>query len=280
MHFGIFMGPTDESISIDALAIAVEETGFESIWVPQHSHVPVSRKSPWPGGPELPRGHKAGLDPFIALGIAATVTTKLRLGTGACVVPEHDPIHLAKAVATVDFVSDGRMLFGVGAGWNIEEVADHGVTASQRWAAMEDRIAAAKVIWANEEAEYHGPYADFERMWQWPKPIQDPHPPILVAGQSRRSMEHAAVYGDAWMPYVGFEGLPVSEKAAELNERAAALGRGPLPVTIFGLPVEEGVAEPYLVPEVERLIYRLPPAPADTVLPMLARAAEIVSGLR
>lgn len=279
MHFGIFMGPTDESIAIDMLAPAVEAAGFESLWVPQHSHIPVSRKSPWPGGPELPRGHKAGLDPFIALGIAAAATTTLRLGTGACVVPEHDAIHLAKAVATVDFVSGGRMLFGVGSGWNLEEVAGHGVAAEQRWDAMEDKIAAAKVIWANEESEYHGTYADFEPMWQWPKPVQDPHPPILVAGQSRRSMQHAANYGDGWMPYAGFEEVSVVEKAGRLNEMAAAVGRGPLPITIFGLPVENGVAEPYLVPEVDRLIYRLPPAPAETVLPLLETAAEIMAGL-
>ena len=207
------------------------------------------------------------------------MTTTLRLGTGACVVPEHDPIHLAKAVATLDFVSGGRMLFGIGAGWNLEEVADHGVAPSQRWAAMEDRIAAAKEIWRKEEAEYHGPHADFERMWQWPKPIQDPHPPILVAEQGLKSMQHAAAYGDAWMPYVGFESVAVRQKAEQLNELAAAQGRGPLPLTIFGLPVEEGAAEPYLVPEVERLIYRLPPAPPSTVLPLLGRAAELVNGI-
>ena len=279
MHFGIFMGPTDESIAIDVLATAVEDAGFESLWVPQHSHIPVSRRSPWAGGPELPRGHKAGLDPFVALGIAAAATTTLRLGTGACVVPEHDAIHLAKALATVDFVSNGRFLFGIGAGWNLEEVADHGVSAAERWAVMKDRVAAAKQIWANEEAEYHGEHVDFDRMWQWPKPVQDPHPPVLVAGQSMKSMEHAAAYGDEWMPYAGFEDVAVGEKAAELNALAAGYGRGPLPVTIFGVPVETGAVDRYLVPEVGRVIYRLPPAPASTVLPLLEQAAGIVSRL-
>jgi probable F420-dependent oxidoreductase len=279
MKFGIFTGPTDKSMRIDVLAPAIEEAGFESLWVPQHSHIPTSRRSPWSGGPELPRGHKAGLDPFVALGIAATVTTSLRLGTGACVVPEHDPIHLAKAVATVDFVSGGRMLFGVGAGWNAEELESHGVDPAHRWDVMADRIAAVKHIWANEEAEYHGPYADFERMWQWPKPVQTPHPPVLVAGQGMRAMRHAAAYGDGWMPYAGFEDVSVAAKAERLNALAAERGRGPLTVTIFGLPVEEGVAEPYMVPEVERLIYRLPPAPASVVLPLLGRAAGIIADL-
>jgi probable F420-dependent oxidoreductase len=275
MDFGIFMGPTDESMSISALAPIVEEMGFESLWVPQHSHIPVAHDTEWGGGNALPRGHMAGLDPFIALGAAATVTTNLKLGTGACIVPAYDAIHLAKQTSTVDFMSRGRLLFGVAVGWNTQEIANHRSDPAHRWAITRDRLAAVKEIWANDEATYHGAHENFDPIWQWPKPIQSPHPPILVGGSGPAALRHAAAYGDEWMPFVGFGDFDVAAKMDELNTLAAEQGRGPIPTTVFGLPVEDGAADAYVAPGVTRLVFRLPPAAAEVVLPLLAHAKVI-----
>jgi probable F420-dependent oxidoreductase len=183
MKIGISMFPTDYSITPADLAQAAEERGFESLWFPEHTHIPTSRKSPWPGGPNLPDVYKQSLDPFLALTAAATATKRIRLATGICLVVERDPIHTAKNVATLDYLSGGRFIFGIGGGWNAEEMANHGTVFKTRFALMRERIEAMKAIWTSDIAEYHGEHVNFDPMWAWPKPVQKPHPPIILGGE-------------------------------------------------------------------------------------------------
>lgn len=277
MDFGIFMGPTDESIRVDTMAAAVEELGFDSYWVPEHSHIPVEGVTPWAGGGELPRGYKRGLEPWVALAAAAAATSRILLGTGCTLVPEHDPIHLAKRIATVDLLSGGRVLVGVAAGWHMKELANHGIDPADRWEIMQDRTEAMRAIWMSDEPEYHGSHVDFDPIWQWPKPVQQPHPPILVGGNHKRGMRHTVAYGDGWMPFVGREQLPMADRLEQLNEMAAAAGRDPIPATVFGVRAEHDHVEQYLVPGVERIVIRLGPGPAEEVLPQLGQAATLAA---
>ncbi len=181
MKFGISIFDTDYAIRIDEVAHAAEERGFESLWVPEHTHIPTSRRSPWPGGTELPKEYWHTHDPFVSLAVAAAATTKLKIATGVCLVVERDPITLAKEVASLDFLSGGRFIFGVGGGWNAEEMENHGTDFGKRWRVLRERILAMKEIWTNEEAEFHGKFVNFEPIWSYPKPVQKPHPPILLA---------------------------------------------------------------------------------------------------
>ena len=206
MKIGISMFPTDYSIRPDELAQAAEERGFESLWFPEHTHIPTSRKSPWPGGPVLPDVYKQSLDPFLALMAAATVTKRIKLATGICLVVERDPIHTAKNVATLDYLSGGRFIFGIGGGWNAEEMANHGTAFKTRFTLMRERIEAMKAIWTNDVAEYHGEHVDFDPLWAWPKPVQKPHPPIIVGGEFPHGAKRAIAYGNGWMP-IGGRGL-------------------------------------------------------------------------
>ena len=200
MKFGITMFPADFAMDPVALGRAVEERGFESLWFPEHTHIPTSRKSPWPGGPELPREYYHTHDPFVALGAVAATTTNLKLGTGICLVVERDPITTAKEVASLDFLSNGRFLFGIGGGWNLEEMENHGTDPDKRWKLMRERVLAMKEIWAKDEAEFHGKLVDFDPIWSWPKPVQKPHPPIYVGGGGPHTFQRVVEYGDAWLP--------------------------------------------------------------------------------
>ena len=182
MKFGVAIFPTDYSISMTELAPAAEQLGFESLWVAEHSHIPTSRLSAWPGGSELPKQYFHTLDPFVALTAAALASRTLRVATGICLVVQRDPIHTAKQVASLDHISNGRFLFGVGAGWNREEMADHGTDFDTRFRLMRERVEAMKAIWTQDEAEYHGELVNFDPMWCWPKPVQKPHPPVLLGG--------------------------------------------------------------------------------------------------
>ncbi|HET9772410.1 MAG TPA: TIGR03619 family F420-dependent LLM class oxidoreductase, partial [Acidimicrobiia bacterium] len=179
MRIGITMFPTSYAIRVTDLGRAVEERGFESLFVPEHTHIPTSRRSDWPGGGPLPEEYRHTLDPFAALAAVAAVTERIRLGTGICLVVERDPITTAKEVATLDLLSGGRFEFGVGGGWNLEEMANHGTDPATRFALLRERLLAMREIWTNDEAEFHGRFVDFEPLWQWPKPVQRPHPPVL-----------------------------------------------------------------------------------------------------
>jgi probable F420-dependent oxidoreductase len=276
MQFGVSIFPTDYGIDVAELGRALEERGFESLFFPEHTHIPTSRESPWPGGPELPREYSHTLDPFVALGVVAAVTTTLKLGTGICLVTEHDPINLAKQVATVDHVSGGRFLFGIGAGWNFEEMRHHGSDPAHRWGIVRERIRAMQRIWTQDAAAYAGKYDRFDPIWQWPKPVQQPHPPILIGGNAPGTFKRVLDYGDAWFPIMG-RGAPIEEQIAELNRQAAARGRDPIPVTLSGVRADAAEVERLAASGVTRCVFGLPAAGADQVMPLLDRYAAVIA---
>jgi probable F420-dependent oxidoreductase len=279
MKIGLTMFPTDYSIGPAELARAAEERGFESLWFPEHSHIPAKRESPWPGGAELPKMYYDVLEPFVALAAAAAVTKSLKLATGICLVVQRDPIQTAKQVATLDRVSGGRFLFGIGAGWNAEEIRNHGTDPKQRIPLLRERILAMKEIWTKSKAEYHGRFVDFDPIMTWPKPLQKPHPPIHVGGGFPRAAKRAIEYGDGWMPIHGRDSI--HERLPEFRRMAQESGRDPatLEVSIFGAPAEHGALAKAREAGVARAILGLPPEPADKILPLLDRCAALMQSL-
>ncbi len=277
MRYGAFIFATDYAIRPDDLGRALEERGFESLWVPEHTHIPASRRSAWPGGGDLPREYWHTLDPFVALGAAAAVTSRLMLGTGICLVIERDPIALAKEVATLDWISRGRVLFGIGGGWNAEEMEHHGTDFPSRWKLLRERIAAMKEIWTKDEAEYHGKFVNFDRMWAFPKPVQKPHPPILMGGAGPHARQRAVDFDGHWLPIGGRAAEPLQESLADLRARAEKAGRDPATVTVsmFGVPADEGRLAGLRDAGVHRAIFGLPPAGRDKVLSLLDRYADL-----
>jgi probable F420-dependent oxidoreductase len=220
MDFGVGYFPTHDGMTPDAVARMVEQRGHESLFFAEHTHIPASRESPWPGGPELPKKYFHTYDLFVALTAAAMATTRLRVGSGICLIVERDPITTAKEVASVDHLSGGRLEFGVGAGWNREEMRNHGTDPRTRMRLMADRIEAMKAIWTQEEASYSGEFVSFERIWSWPKPAQRPHPPILVGGNGPTVLDRVLAFGDAWFPNFGRGGGDIVERAGELRAKA------------------------------------------------------------
>lgn len=276
MKFGIATFPTDESIRPDELARAVEDRGFDSLFVSEHSNIPTSRKTPYPAGGDLPRMYYRTLDPFAALTAAATSTRRLLLATGVCLVIQRDPIHTAKSVATLDQLSGGRVLFGVGAGWNREEMANHGTDPVARIPLLRERIQAMKELWTKEEAEYHGRHVDIEPTYLWPKPVQQPHPPIVVGGMGPTVFDRVLDYGDAWMPNpVGRPAEELAGPITELQRRAAGSGLSQVPITIFGVPVEREQVDRYADLGVERCLFLLPALPTDEALRRLDTMAQV-----
>ncbi|HUZ86072.1 MAG TPA: LLM class F420-dependent oxidoreductase [Candidatus Baltobacterales bacterium] len=271
MKFGIAIFPTDYAISMTELGPAVEDRGFESLWVAEHSHIPASRESKWPGGADLPKQYWHSMDPFIALTVAAAATRKLLIATGICLVIQRDTIQTAKQVASLDFVSGGRFIFGVGAGWNREEMADHGTDFSTRWTLLREKVEAMKAIWTQDQAEYHGSMVDFGPMWAWPRPVQKPHPPIVLGGSGPKILERVVRYADGWMPNRG----DVIERIPELQELAKAAGRSPIPVSYYPKP-DAAEIERLAKAGVERLIYYVPPDGRDVALAKLDELAEMV----
>lgn len=274
MDFGVTMFLTEYTIGAAELARAVEDLGFESLWIPEHTHIPAERRSPWPGGAELPREYSHSLDPFLALSAAAAVTTTLRLGTGVCLVIERDPITLAKEVATLDQLSHGRFLFGIGGGWNLEEMSNHGTDPAHRWSVLRERVKAMQQIWTEDEASFHGEFVDFDRIWQWPKPAQRPYPPVIVGGNGARTLRRVIDYGDEWMPIVGRTGPSIEERIKELAQLASEAGRARIPVSAWGVRPSLDQIEHWATLGVRRCIFGLPAAGADEVLPRLKRYAE------
>ncbi|TMB87482.1 MAG: LLM class F420-dependent oxidoreductase [Chloroflexi bacterium] len=271
MKFGIAIFPTDYAISMTELAPAVEQLGFESLWVAEHSHIPASRLSAWPGGAELPKHYWHTMDPFLALTEAALASKELLIATGICLVVQRDPIHTAKQVASVDHVSNGRFLFGIGAGWNKEEMADHGTDFESRFKLMRERVEAMKAIWTQEEAEYHGELVDFGPMWCWPKPVQKPHPPVLLGGSGPNVLKRAVAYADGWMPNRGDD----LGRIPQLQELAQAAGRGRLPVTTYP-KADAAEIRRHADAGVERCIYYVPPDGRDQALTRLEELAALV----
>jgi probable F420-dependent oxidoreductase len=231
MDFGIAMFVTADCVGPHDLGRLVEQHGFDSLFVPEHTHIPLSRKTPH-GGEMSFENLKRTLDPFVALTAAALATTRLLVGTGVLLVPQHDPIVTAKQVATVDLLSGGRFLFGVGAGWNVDEMENHGTDPSTRFALMRDRVLAMKAIWTQDEAEYHGRFVDFDPIWSWPKPFQKPCPPVLMGGSGPKALDRVLDYADGWCP--SLEPLAsLGPRIVELQRRAADRGGPPVPITVF-----------------------------------------------
>jgi probable F420-dependent oxidoreductase len=278
MKYGVVMFPTDYSIDPVSLGKEVEARGFDSLFFPEHTHIPTSRRTPWPGGAPLPNEYSHTYDPFLALTAVAMVTGKLLLGTGICLVMERDPIVLAKEVASLDLLSGGRFLFGVGGGWNEEEMEDHGTDPKRRFKVMRERIEAMKEIWTKDEAEYHGEFVDFPPLWSWPKPVQKPHPPVYIGGNGDHTLRRVIQYGDAWMPIPG-RGANVGERMKELESMAADAGRGPIPVTVYGTMARDEVVSHYHEIGVDRCIFWLPSAPADEVMPALDRYVSLMESV-
>ncbi len=273
MQLGLAYFPTDYSADIRDVARAAEDAGYDSLFVAEHSHIPVSRQTPYPGGGELPRQYEHTLDPFVALTAAACVTERLKVGTGVCLVMQRDPIHTAKESASLDLLSGGRFLFGVGGGWNREEMADHGTDPRQRWEVLRERIGAIKVLWTQEVAEFHGSHVEFAPTHQWPKPVQRPHPPVLVGGSGSSAIERVLDYGDGWMPISGRG--QVTDRIAELQRRASEQGRDAIPVTIYACRPDADVVRHYGESGVDRCVFMLPSRPAEDVLPLVREWAAL-----
>lgn len=279
MKFGASMFFTDYSITPAALARAMEERGFDTLWAPEHSHIPLSRKTPFPLGPELPKRYYDVMDPFVTLAVAAGVTTKLRIGTGICLVAQRDPIQLAKSVASLDQVSGGRFLFGIGSGWNQDEIENHGTDFSKRHQVVRERVEAMKAIWTQDAAEYHGTFVDFGPMATWPKPVRKPHPPVLIGGAFPYSARRAIRYGDGWMPQVTTaDKAPLSEVIPRFRQMAGEAGRDPsaMPIIIGAQPPDIALIEGYKALGVDMVYPSLPSEGPDVILPLLDTWAEVM----
>jgi probable F420-dependent oxidoreductase len=257
MDFGVMMFPTEYSVAPDELAAMVEQRGYESLFFPEHTHIPASRATPYPAGGELPREYWHTYDPFIALTAAAAATERLRIATGICLVVERDPITTAKEVASLDQLSGGRLLFGVGAGWNLEEMANHGTDGSRRFGVLRERIEAMKKIWGEEEASYHGEHVDFDAVWSFPKPLQRPHPPVLVGGNGPKVIERVLSYGDEWMPNAMPDAEALQQRIRDFRARAQEVGRGPLGVTLYAAPGKAQAIAAYAQAGVGRYVFLL-----------------------
>ncbi len=276
VKFAISMFPTDYAIGPIELALAAEARGFESIWFPEHTHIPASRKTPFPGGTDLPKEYWHTHDPFVALGAAAAVTKRLRLGTGVCLVIERDPIVLAKEVASLDMISGGRVELGIGAGWNVEEMENHGALFKKRWKIVREKILAMRQIWTKEAAEFHGEFVNFDPIWSFPKPVQAGGPPILLGSQSKRAFERIAEYCDGWMP-INFPRADFAGGVKQLRDAEKSAGRKKLGISMFGASSKEDEIRRMADLGFDRLIFSLPAAPRETVLPLMDKYAGIAA---
>ena len=244
MHVGISNFNTEYGLRPDEIARALEERGYESLWLPEHTHIPASRRTTFPRGGELSKPYYHMSDPFVSLMAAAAATKSLKIATGICLLIEHHPITVAKTVATLDMLSGGRFLFGVGAGWNAEEMENHGTPFKQRFKVLDEYIEAVKAIWTEEQATYHGEFVDFDEIISYPKPAQDPHPPIIYGGWTARSRQRVADLCDGWMPIDAyFDGKPdrLAEHMVDLRRRAEAADRDPdtIGVSVYAVMVRD-----------------------------------------
>jgi probable F420-dependent oxidoreductase len=282
MRIGGAMFFTDYSMSPTELARALEDRGFDSLWVPEHSHIPLTRKSPFPSGGDLPKKYYDVMDPFVVLAAAAAVTKTLLLGTGICLIAQRDPIQTAKQVASIDQVSGGRFLFGVGNGWNEDEMANHGTAFASRHKLARERVEAMKAIWTESKAEYHGEFVNFEPMMAWPKPVQKPHPPIIVGGAFPYGARRALRYGNGWMPHRSrTQYSDVQALLPKFREMVAEAGRDPasVPITIWGARENLDLLKRDRDDGVSRLVVSLDSGKAETILPELDRWATLIRQL-
>jgi len=277
MHIGVCMFATDYAIRIDELAREAEARGFESLFVPEHTHIPVSRRTPFPSGGQLPKEYSHTFDPFVSLMAAAAATTRLRIGTGICLIIERDTITTAKEVASLDVLSGGRFEFGVGGGWNVEEMENHGTVFASRFKRLGEQVRAMKEIWTKDEAEFHGQHVNFDKVWSWPKPAQKPHPPVLLGGESGHTLQRVVDFCDGWFPR-GRAAEVILPALKDLRARAAKAGRDrkTISTSIFGAKPDEAMLESYSAAGITRAIFRLPSEGREGVLPLLDQWAKLI----
>ena len=277
MQVGIAMFVTDYSIDVVSLAQKAESCGFESLWLPEHPVIPVQTTTPFPGAADgvIPPYYAHAMDPFVALAAAAAVTSKLKLGTGICLVPERNPLHTAKEIATLDQISGGRFIFGIGAGWLKEETEIFGANFPRRWSVTREAVLAMKALWTQDEAEFHGDFIDFPPVKSYPKPVQKPHPPILLGGAAKNVLQRVVAYGDGWMP-TRMSPERIQENRNRLNELATAAGRDPatLPIRVFGAPNDAEAKKRYEDAGAQSMVILLPPTKPDEAVHILEDTAQ------
>ena len=273
MEFGVSMIFTDESVGPRELLPAIEDHGFSAVFVPEHIHIPANIQSSYPHG-EFPRTHARMFDPFVVLSLAAGLTSDLKLGFGVCLLAQRDPITTAKAVASLDRLSGGRVLFGVAPGWNREEVANHGVDPDQRFAVLRERVEAVRRLWTTDEATYHGEHVRFNELWSWPKPVQHPHPPVLIGGNGPTVVDRVIAYGDGWMPVCSGDPDDLRVRIEQLHQHGQQVGRD-YDVSIVRTTPKPEILEAYREMGVTRCTFRVPSAARDAALPELARLAAL-----
>jgi probable F420-dependent oxidoreductase len=280
VDFGVLMFSTDYAVRPDELARMAEARGFESLFFPEHTHIPSSRETPYPGGGELPDEYSHTHDPFVALTAAAAATERLLVGTGICLVIERDPITTAKEVASLDQLSGGRFLFGVGAGWNAEEMENHGTDPGRRFGVMKERIEAMKAIWTTDEASYNGRYVEFDRIWSWPKPVQKPHPPVIVGGNGKRVLDRVIAYGDEWMPNRIESVEELQGRVDRLRQMAEDAGRDMPKIGLYAAPAKASEIEAYEAIGVNRYVLFVPPFDRPDAEARLDHLAGIIEEYR
>jgi probable F420-dependent oxidoreductase len=278
MQVGVFYFPVDYGIGPGELGAALEARGFASLFLPEHTHIPVSRKSRFPGGGELPKKYSHTHDPFVALSFAAAATKTLLLGTGICLVPEHDPIVTAKSVASLDQLSDGRVVFGIGGGWNVEEMENHGAQYKTRFRLMRERVLAMKALWTEQEAQFHGDFVNFDPVWSYPKPQQRPHPPIILGGESDYTLRRIVEYCDGWIPRP-VAGFTPRDAKARLRRMAEAKGRDPasLSITVFRAPADKAALDDYRAAGIDGALLEIPDLSRDEILRLLDQYAPLAA---
>jgi probable F420-dependent oxidoreductase len=276
MLVGVFHFPTDYGIDVGELARELEARGFESLFVCEHTHIPASRRTPFPGGGELPKRYSHTHDPFVVLTFAAAVTRALRLGTGIALLPQRDPIITAKSVASLDQLSGGRFIFGIGGGWNVEEMENHGTRYGSRFKILRERLLAMQTLWTDDEAEFHGEFVTFDPVWLYPKPKQKPYPPILLGGESDHTLRRVVELGNGWLPRANREFVP-DRAVTRLRQAAVAAGRDPtnFAITVFNAPADEAVLASYRNAGIHRVLLEAPDRSRDDVLRVLDRNAPL-----
>jgi probable F420-dependent oxidoreductase len=276
MRVGAFYFPADYGINIAELARALEDRGFDSLFVPEHTHIPVSRKSPFPGGGELPKRYSHTHDPFVALAFAAAATKTLKVGTGILLVPQHEPIVTAKSIASLDQLSGGRFIFGIGGGWNVDEMENHGARYETRFKQMRECVLAMKALWTEDEASFHGEFVNFDPAWSWPKPAQRPHPPIILGGETDHTLRRVIEYCDGWFPRPR-GGFDVVQGVTRLRQMAEKAGRNPSTLTtiVFGAANDAKVLEGYDKAGIPSALLAIPDEGRDEILRYLDKIAPL-----
>ena len=281
MDVGAYYFPTDYGMNPGELARALEQRGFESLFFCEHTHIPVSRRTPFPSGGELPKRYMHTHDPFVALSFAAAATSTIKLGTGIALIPQRDPIITAKSVASLDQLSGGRFLFAVGGGWNVEEMENHGSRYETRFKLLRERVLAMKELWTKEQAQFHGEFVNFDPVWLYPKPKQSPHPPIFLGGETDHTIRRVVEFCDGWFPRARGGWEPMSA-VARLQQAAREAGRdsAALTITVFNAPADRAALAPYLEAGIHRILLEVPDRSPDDIFQALDKYSSLIDALQ